>query len=225
MRGNVGFRVFTEINRADASLVERFRKIPTSNIGDMMNRLYCMDAGISPMNDHHLAGTAITVKAPIGDNMIFHYALDIAGPGDVIVVDGAGACDRSLAGEIMMNYAANKGIAGIVVDGALRDRDGLAVCSIPIYCRAITPQGPYKHGPGEINVPVCCGGIAVLPGDILIGDGDGIVVIHKEDAAAVIEKAEKKKAAEDAIMASGFALSGHAENYREKLTEKACTLL
>lgn len=225
MRGNVGYRIFTDIERADQALVERFSKIPTSNIGDMMNRLYCMDAGISPMNSRPMAGTAITVKAPIGDNMVFHYALDIAQPGDVIVVDGAGACARSLAGEIMMNYAANKGIAGIVVDGALRDRNGLAACPMPIYCRAITPQGPYKHGPGEINVPVCCGGIAVLPGDILIGDGDGIVVIHKEDALAVIEKAEKKRGAEDAIMASGFALPGHAEEYRKKLQEKDCTIL
>lgn len=224
MMGNVGFRVFTDIERADQKLVERFSKIPTSNIGDMMNRLYCMDAGIIPMNAHSMAGTAITVKAPIGDNMILHYALEVAQPGDIIVVDGAGACDRSLAGELMMNYAANKGIAGIVVDGALRDRDGLETCAMPIYCRAITPQGPYKHGPGEINVPVCCGGIAVLPGDILIGDADGVVVIHKEDAVEVIVKAEKKQAAEKAIIANNYALPGHGEEYFKKLTEAGCTI-
>lgn len=192
MPDGVGFRVFTDITRPDSNLIKRFSGIPTSNINDMMNRLYNTNGSIHPMNNHPLAGTAFTVKAPIGDNLAFHRALDLAKPGDVIVVDGGGCCDRSLAGEIMITYATARGIAGIVVDGALRDKEALEKASIPIYCKAVTPQGPYKNGPGEINVPICCGGVAVLPGDIVIGDDDGIVFIRQEDAGFIIEKAEKK---------------------------------
>lgn len=215
MPDSIGFRVFSKVERPDRALVERFRDIPSSNINDMMNRLYCMNGSIHPMNKHHLLGTAITVKAPIGDNMVFHRALDVAQPGDVIVVDGGGCCDRSLAGEIMITYAAAKGLAGIVVDGALRDLDGLRKADIPIYCKAITPQGPYKNGPGEINVPVCCGGVAVLPGDILVGDADGIVVIRPEDAPFVIGKAEEKLRNEDAILGT-YRTVGVGEEHRKK---------
>jgi regulator of RNase E activity RraA len=192
MSRGVGFRIFTEINRPDRSLVELFRGLPTSNIGDEMNRMYCMSAGIAPLNDVPLLGTAITVKAPIGDNLVFHHALDIAKPGDVIVVDGAGDLGRSLGGEMMITYAEKHGIAGIVVDGALRDLNGIKRVRISVYAKGITPQGPYKNGPGEINIPVCCGGVAVLPGDILVGDRDGIVVIRPEDASEVAGKAKEK---------------------------------
>jgi regulator of RNase E activity RraA len=196
MPRSVGLRIFTDTKKPDRALVEGFAGIPSSNIGDEMNRLYCMSACIHPLNDIPLLGVAITVKVPIGDNLMFHRALDIAQPGDVIVVDGAGAVDRSLAGEIMITYAWKKGLAGIVVDGSLRDLDGIKKSGISVYAKGICPQGPYKNGPGEINVPVCCGGIAVLPGDILVGDGDGVVVIRPEDAPEILEKARKKLADE-----------------------------
>lgn len=194
----VGFRVFTKVERADRQLVERFRNIPTSNINDMMNRLYNTDATIKRYNPKAgpMAGTAITVRAPLGDNAMFHRALDLAQPGDVVVVDAGGCNERALAGEIMMTYSVKKGIAGWVVNGALRDLGGLLECPMPVYCTGITPQGPYKNGPGEINVPVCCGGVVVMPGDIVIGDEDGVVVIRKEDAADIIGEAEDKLAKE-----------------------------
>jgi regulator of RNase E activity RraA len=193
----VGFRIFTEVDRPDPALVERFRGIPSSNINDMMNRLYNTDSSIKLLNSvGPLLGVAFTVKAPLGDNAMFHRAMDLAQPGDVLVVDGGGCEERSLAGEMMMTYAAKKGIAGWVVNGALRDLGGIKDCPIPIYGKCITPQGPYKNGPGEINVPVCCGGVAVLPGDIVVGDEDGVVFIRKDDAPYVIEKAIKKFAAE-----------------------------
>ena len=181
------------------------------------------------MNEHLLLGTAFTVKAPIGDNMVFHRALDLAQPGDVIVVDGGGCCDRSLAGEIMMTYAAKRGIAGIVVDGALRDVDGLRNSPMPIYCKGITPQGPYKHGPGEINVPVCCGGVAVLPGDIVVGDADGLVFIRAEDAPYVLEKAIKKLAAEEKKLetyrTTGIDEDKHRSNYEKQLAEAGVVII
>lgn len=192
MSSGIGLRIFTQINRPPRELVEQFRDLPTSNINDEMNRLFCMDAGIKPYNKLHLIGTAVTVHAPVGDNLMFHRAIDLAQPGDVVVVDGAGALERSLAGEMMITYAAKRGLAGLVVDGAMRDLDGILRAEIPIYARGINPQGPFKNGPGEINVPISCGGQVVFPGDILVGDEDGIVVIRPDWAEEVLAKAKGK---------------------------------
>ena len=212
MPEGAGFRIFTNVERPDRALVERFRGIPSSNINDMMNRLYNTDASIKSLNHLPMLGTAITVRAPLGDNLMFHRALDIAQPGDVLVVDGGGCMERSLAGEIMITYAEKKGLAGIVVNGALRDLDGILRSSMPVYAKGITPQGPFKNGPGEINVPVCCGGVVVLPGDILVGDLDGVVVIRKDDAPYIIDKAQEKLTKETKKL-SAYA-EGHV-NYEE----------
>lgn len=196
---SIGNRVFTKIDRPDKSLIEAFAGLPSSNINDEMNRLYCMHDRIKLMNPNakQLLGTAFTVKVPNGDNLFFHQALDMAQPGDVIVIDAANGNNRSIAGEIMLRFACMSGLAGVVVDGCLRDLDGLQTLDMPIYATGITPQGPWKNGPGEINVPIACGGQVVMPGDILVGDMDGIVVIRKEDAKEVAEVAIKKKAGED----------------------------
>lgn len=229
MAVNVGFRIFDRINRPPRELVERFKGIPSSNINDEMHRLYCMSAAISPLNEvDSMVGTAFTVKAPIGDNLMFHRALDMAESRDIIVVDGAGALDRSLAGEIMITFAEKKGIAGIVVDGALRDLDGIHRSKMPVYAKGITPQGPFKNGPGEIGVPVCCGGIVVFPGDILVGDQDGIVVIRPKDAEEVLKAAQKKLASETAKLskyaAEGPDYESHAERIWASLEKKGVTI-
>ena len=206
----IGNRIFTDVVRPDPKIVEMFRGLPSSNINDEMNRLYCMHDYmklLNPAKAKPLLGTAITVKAPIGDNLFFHQALDMAQPGDIIVVDGASGCNRSLAGGIMARFAAKKGLAGWVIDGCLRDLDDIEMLDMPIYAKGITPQGPWKFGPGEVNVPVACGGQVIFPGDILVGDKDGIVVIRRQDAEAVAEVSIKKKAAEDktfALMDSDF---------------------
>ena len=196
----IGNRIYTKFERPAPELVEAFRGLPSSNINDEMNRLYCMHDYIRLLNPDKarpLLGVAFTVKVPLGDNLFFHQALDMAQPGDVIVVDGGSGCNRSLAGEIMLRFSDRKGLAGIVADGCLRDLDGIEQLSMPIYAKGITPQGPWKNGPGEINVPIACGGQVVFPGDILVGDKDGIVVIRRQDAALVAEVAQKKKAGED----------------------------
>lgn len=199
---NVGFRIYKKINRPDKELVERFRGLPVANIADEMNRMNCMDARLRPVNGSPLLGTAFTVKSRIGDNLMFHKALDLAQPGDVIVVDGRGDLANSLTGEIMMRQAMKRGIAGVIVDGAVRDVEALSRMDLPIYSAGITPQGPYKDGPGEINVPVSCGGVTVNPGDILVGDADGVVVISPRDAAALAEKAAIKSQKEQATFKS-----------------------
>ncbi len=196
---NVGFRIYTQIDRPAREIVEKFKGLPVANIADEMNRIGCMDAKIKPINETPLLGVAFTVKARIGDNLMFHKALDLAQPGDVIVVDGRGDLANSLTGEIMMRQAMKKGIAGIVVDGAVRDLDALRRMNLAIYAAGATPQGPYKDGPGEINVPVSCGGVTVNPGDILVGDADGIVVISPRDAEELAKRAAAKSQKEQAI--------------------------
>ena len=193
MAVTAGNRIYSNIRRPDRTLVEKFRGIPSSNIGDMMNRLFNMQSDIVAYAPHvPLLGTAFTVKAPEGDNLFFHMAIEMAQPGDILVVDAGGGMERSLCGEMMYTEAKLKGIAGFVVNGCIRDTDSLEHLDFPVYARGVTPQGPWKYGPGEINVPVCCGGQVVFPGDILVGDPDGIVVIHPQDAEEIAALAKDK---------------------------------
>ena len=189
---NVGCRIFTEVPRPPKELVERFRGLPVANIGDNMNRIYCVDSAIRSMNGKPMLGVAYTLHLPSGDNLLLHKAIAMAQPGDVIVVDAQGDVTNSITGEIMMTEACKKGIAGVVVDGAVRDSEALSEMAMPVYAAGITPKGPYKDGPGEINVPVSIGGVVVNPGDILVGDADGIVVIAPADAPELLGKAQAK---------------------------------
>lgn len=190
MGRSVGFRIFKTVHRPQRELVEAFRDIPVSNISDNMGRIACLDTFIRPYNEVKLLGTAITVKAPLGDNLMFHKAIQMALPGDVIVVDGEGDMCHSLCGEIMMSEARKKGIAGFLVDGCIRDVEALPTMNFSVYARGVNPKGPYKNGPGEINVPISCGGQVVFPGDIIVGDLDGVVIIRPEDAEEVLERAK-----------------------------------
>lgn len=125
-----------------------------------------------------MSGVAYTVKARGGDNLALHAALNLAGEGDVIVVSNEEDSTRSLIGEVMMSYLRyTKKIAGIVLDGPIRDIDEIGKWDFPVYCTGTTPGGPYKEGPGEINVPIACGGVSVMPGDIILADPDGVIVI------------------------------------------------
>lgn len=156
-----------------------------------MNRTAAIGSEIRPVNRAKLLGTAYTVRAQAGDNLLFYYALDNAKPGDVIVVDGAGYTDRALCGEIMVAMAKQHKLAGFVVDGAIRDWMEISeMTDFPVFAKSTNPNGPYKNGPGEINVPVNIGGRIIYPGDILVGDGNGLVVIRPQDAPQVLEKAK-----------------------------------
>jgi RraA family protein len=221
---NPGFRVITNIRRAPKSLIEQFDGIPVANIGDNMSRLSCLSASLKPFGRPRLLGSAFTVKVPVGDNLMFHRALDIAEAGDVIVVDGQGDTNHALCGEIMMSFALKKGIAGFLIDGCIRDVEGLRELGFAVYARGVTPKGPYKNGPGEINVPVVCGGQAVLPGDILVGDGDGVVVIRPEDAEYVLGKAQEHNAMEAGTFKAIAAGTVNRSWVEKSLKEKGCDL-
>ena len=186
----VGCRIRKNFKRPDRKLIEAFKGIPVANIDDCMGRLAALDAGIRPVNHTPLLGTAFTVLCPAGDNLMFHKALDLAQPGDILVIACRGSMSRSLCGEIMSTYAKSRGIAGFIVDGCIRDHDELSsFTDFPVYARGVTPNGPYKNGPGEINFPVAIGNIVINPGDILVGDGDSVIVIKPEEAEELAKQA------------------------------------
>ena len=186
---NPGMWIVTKINRVPKEYVQKFQMAPVANVSDVMNRLFAMDDRIKAIGrQKYVCGPALTVKAAIADNMMFHKAITMARPGDVIVVNACGDTAHSVCGDVMYRLAQSKGIAGFVVDGSVRDVDYLAQSDFPVYAAGVTARGPYKNGPGEINTDIACGGQVVHPGDLILGDPDGIVVVRREDIVTVYEK-------------------------------------
>lgn len=178
-------------NDTRAHLIERLRTVPAANIGDGMERLGLLDSSVQAVwPGARVVGPAFTVWTRSGDNLFIHKALEECSAGDVIVVNGHGDLSRALIGELIGARAAAKGIAGFVIDGAVRDAEGLQGYGMPVFARAITPAGPYKYGPGRLQVPIAVAGVAVLPGDLIVGDGDGVAVIPKAMAETVTAAAE-----------------------------------
>ena len=191
---SIGNRVFLKRPMPSQELLDGFAGIPAANIADTMGRSCAMNPRIKLMSGAKgtMVGPALTVKARAGDNLFIHQALDMALPGDIIVVSNDEDNTRSLMGEIMFTYAKyQRHLGGLVLDGAVRDLDALREMDLPVYATGSTPGGPHKEGPGEINVPIACGGISVNPGDIIVADADGIIVIPLKDAPAVLEAAKK----------------------------------
>ncbi|MEO1772292.1 RraA family protein [Candidatus Enterococcus ferrettii] len=190
---SIGNRVFLKRHQADPKLVERFGKLPTADVADCLSRTSALSPEIRLQSspEKYMCGVALTVKARAGDNLMLHQAMKMAQEGDVIILSNEGDRSRALMGEIMYKYLADyKKVAGIVIDGPIRDLDVLAREKCPIYATASTPQASYKEGPGEVNGPISVGGITVMPGDIVLGDRDGVVIIPKKDAAQIIDQAE-----------------------------------
>jgi RraA family protein len=196
-----GFRILPRAPSADPALLERLRKLPVSNVSDNLQRH--VGARLTPFHrTGTLAGTAFTVKTRPGDNLMVHKAIDMAEPGDVIVIDAGGALDHAIIGELMAGWARKRGVAGFVIDGAIRDSSELSRGDYPVYAAGVTHRGPYKDGPGEINVVVTVGGMVVRPGDLVAGDHDGVLAIPPGDAARVIADAEAQNRKEQAAMAA-----------------------
>lgn len=223
---NLGFRIITDIKRPEKELIELFRNLPVANIDDNMGRIACVDTGIKPFNNAKLLGCAFTVKAPQGDNLMFHKALDLAKEGDIIVVAGGGNMERSLCGEIMISYARMKKLGGFLIDGVIRDVEAIKELDFPVYAKGANPNGPYKNGPGEINVPVAVGGQVVFPGDIIVGDEDGVIIIRPEDALELVEKVKEFNANEEVILTNLDKGIGIDRTWIDKLLEKmGCEIL
>ena len=185
--GRIGFRILPAPSRLDASLVDAFRGLASSNVADAMGRFNFMDPGIQSRSGLPLCGLAVTVNARPGDNLMVHKALQLAEPGDIVVVSTNGNTTSAVFGELMCRTAVACRLGGLVVDGAIRDAEGITALGFAAFSRTVTPGGCDKDGPGEINVPVSCGGVAVHPGDIVVGDRDGIAVVPRADAVEVLE--------------------------------------
>jgi len=189
-----GFRVNMSISRLDNSLIKQFSQFLTADISDLMNRLYTMSWSIKNLvNNQCILGTAITVKVFPGDNLMVHKALDIAQPGDIIVIDASSTPMNAVIGDLVAQKAQHRGIAGFIVDGLIRDLKGIQEIGIPVFARGTTPIGPLHRGPGEINYPVSCGGIVVNPGDIIMGDKDGVIVIQQQSAPDILKRAYQQQ--------------------------------
>lgn len=175
------------------SIIESFKTIPTTCISDAMAGLNNLDPSIKPLKEEYkVVGRAFTVKIPVGDNLVFLKAIKEAKPGDVLVVDAKGDTYRAIAGDFIVGLAQTLSINGIVVDGVIRDVVGVKQLNFPVFCKGTTVAASGKAGQGELNVPISCGGTAVHPGDIIVGDADGVVIIPKEHEQAILTKAAEK---------------------------------
>ncbi|MBP0598019.1 RraA family protein [Herbaspirillum sp. LeCh32-8] len=186
---------------AAADVVAALQDIVVSHLSDNLQRL----SGVTGLRRIHrsrkLVGTALTIKTRPGDNLLIYKALTMMQPGHVLVVDGGGETSNALVGELIMLYAQQRGCVGFVLDAAVRDTAAFEAADFPCYARGVSHRGPYKTGPAQMNVPVSIDGQVIHPGDLIVGDEDGLVSFGQAQAAALIEAARNTAAMEDGIKA------------------------
>lgn len=176
-----------------ANIVDQFSEIPTTAVSDAMDGMNNMDSSIKPLKEEYkIVGRAFTVQMPVGDNSMILRAFNEAKPGDVIVVDAKGDTYRAIAGDFMVSIAQTLGIQGIVVDGVIRDIVGIKALDFPVFCKGTTVAASAKSGGGKVQVPISCGGVSVHPGDLIVGDADGVVLIPQEKEKEILKKAKEK---------------------------------
>ncbi len=194
--------------RPDRDLVDGFRGVPTGFVVDALGRRGALDHAIRPVHDAGpFVGTALTCWTIPRDNLTPYVALSVAEPGDVLVATNGGATDAAILGDLVLGMAKNCGIVAAVTDGLVRDVAGIEEVGMPVYARGLSPNSPFKNGPGEIGLPIAIGGGAVSPGDILVGDRDGVVVVPLPRAAEVLGTLagiKKKEAAMEAAVNGGL---------------------
>jgi len=219
----IGFRVLKRKQVVAPELVEQFRAIPVANISDSMSRLTAGGPTLRPLHAGGvLCGPALTVKCRPGDNLMVHMALNLAVEGDVIVVDAGGDLTNAIIGERMLSYCVAKKFAGVVINGAVRDCAWIKSNPFPVYAAGVTHRGPYKDGPGEINVPIAFDGMVIEPGDLIVGDDDGLLCVPIRDAAAICTAAKAKHQSElDTFGAIGKGDNNRAR-YMKQLLDLGC---
>jgi regulator of RNase E activity RraA len=198
----IGFSVQPIGRRVSAETARKYRSLPVANVSDCMSRL---SGGGPRLRPYHaqgvLSGPAFTVKTRPGDNLMVHKALDIAAPGDVVVVDAGGELTNSIVGEIMITYAMKRGLAGLVINGSIRDSDAVRRLDFPVYAAGVTHRGPMRSGPGEIGRAIAFDGMVIEPGDLIVGDGDGVLCIPFDEVEELYQAAAAKNKVEDRILA------------------------
>jgi regulator of RNase E activity RraA len=186
MAGKPGFRVISAWARPDAAHLSAFDGASSAQVADAMSRMGAMDGEIHPIwNSTRAIGPAVTVWCHSGDNLMLHKGISVAQPGDILVVNTQGNCVNSPFGELLAASAVRKGVRAVIVDGSVRDADGLRALGLAVYSRRISPSGCNKDGGGEVGTPIACGGVVVRSGDIVLADADGVTVVPLADAEAV----------------------------------------
>jgi len=219
-----GFRVNKRHRQVGASLVEKFRNLPVANISDSMARMSAAGPRLRPLHaGGGLCGPALTVKTRPGDNLMVHMALNLAIAGDVIVVDAGGDLTNAIIGERMLSYCVAKGFAGVVINGAVRDYGWIRNQEFPVYAAGVTHRGPYKDGPGEINTAIAFDGMVIEPGDLIVGDDDGLLSLPIDEAQAILELAAAKHKSESESFADlGKRDNNNMAGYMRRLRELGC---
>lgn len=199
-----GFRIRCDFPRLDRELMDRFGEFDTPDISDSLNRLFAVDSRIHCLtkSDHRLCGPVCSVKVYPGDNLMVHKVLDIAKPGDVVVIDAFGTDSYAVLGDTICTKAKHRGIAGFIVDGMIRDLPGVLDVDMPVFARGTTPVGPLHRGPGEINFPICCGGVVTNPGDLIVADTAGIVVVPHNIVSEMLQRLQDYRYASAAYLAA-----------------------
>ena len=191
--------IIRDIERVSADVVEKASGYQAAILSDVAGRRGTMHARVAPVHERmKLAGPAFTVEVRPGDNLMIHAAIALAQPGDILVIDGKGDQTSALMGTLMMSACKKKGLGGVIVDGAIRDRLELLELDFPVFSAGFNPAGPTKFVPGRINHPISCAGATVNPGDLVVADADGVVVIERAKAPAMMDLAAKKVADESA---------------------------
>lgn len=197
----IGFRVLERQRAVTVQSAMRFADIPVACLSDVMGR---MNAGGSRLRPMHagapLGGAALTVRTRPGDNLMIHKALTMITPGDVLVVDGGGDLTNALMGELMLSHARACGASGVVLNGAIRDSTWVRAQDFPVFAVGVTHRGPYRDGPGEINVPVALDGMVIEPGDLVVGDADGIVAVPFGEEDQLLVRAREKRDREALVL-------------------------
>ena len=198
----IGFRILERKKKVALNIAKEFLTLPVANVSDSMWRLTAGGSRLRPMHKSgQMAGPALTVKSRPGDNLMLHKAIDMAEPGDIIVCDAGGDLTNSLMGELMLAHAMKRGVGGFVLVGAVRDVEAFLDVNLPVFAAGVSHRGPYKDGPGEINVSVAIDGMVIEPGDLVIGDWDGVLSIPLDDVESILKKTNEKQAAEAVDMA------------------------
>lgn len=199
----IGFKIHQRARTVDAATIEKFKAIAVANISDSMNRMSHGGPRLRPLHAGGvLCGVALTVRTRPGDNLMVHAALNRAKAGDVLVIDAGGDLTNAIIGELMLSQAQHVGVAGVIVNGAVRDYGWIRSGSFPVFAAGVTHRGPYKNGPGEMNATIAIEGMVIEPGDLIVGDDDGFVCVPFDHTEEVFAAADKKQQGEAKTMAA-----------------------
>ncbi|SDZ09708.1 RraA family protein [Tindallia californiensis] len=193
-KDRIGYRVRTKINRLDQNTIEKIKQYDTTLLADGAGSRIALSSDLKPViQEKSIVGPAITLKLTLGDSLLVSKAIDIAQAGDIIVIDAFGTDMNAVWGDLKSLIAKQKNIEGIIIDGSIRDVSACREIGVQIYCKNIVCSSSTKNSPGEINIPIVCGGMNVHPGDIVVGDENGVVILPADDVDKILENAKKKQ--------------------------------